>query len=83
MYTLSYDKTTGKVVSIIKANSAIPICEDNTDFQDFLKWNAEQETPLDLDSTIEPVVPEKARDLAKEIDDLKARVKVVETVAIK
>ena len=75
MYKLQYDDSTGKVSVIVKDTlTFIPLCAENTDFQDFLKWNSEQETPLDLNSTIEVVPPEPARDLAKEIDDLKAQV---------
>ena len=74
MYQLIYDFQTGQVSSIQNGNMSIPLCEGNSDYQDFLKWNSEQETPLDLNSTIEVVPPEPARDLAKEIDDLKAQV---------
>jgi hypothetical protein len=58
MYTLNYDTITGKVCSIQKGNMSIPICEENMDFQDFLKWNAEQAVPLDLNSTITPTPPQ-------------------------
>jgi hypothetical protein len=83
MYELIYDSN-GKVSTVKKiiADSPIPItmfipiCEGNSDYQDFLKWNKEQESPLDLNSTIEIVPIEPARDLAKEIDELKAQAKV-------
>lgn len=55
-YLLYYDQT-GKVSSIQKDNMSIPVAEDNTDYQAFLKWNAQQETPLDLTSTITPPGP--------------------------
>lgn len=74
MYQLTYNMITGKVAGLIKNGSAIPLCEANTDYQDFLKWNSEQLKPLDLNSTIEVVKPEPARDLAKELDELKAQV---------
>ena len=51
MYTLNYDFNTGKVSSIQKDNMSIPIAEGNSDFRKFLIWNAEQATPLDLNST--------------------------------
>jgi len=76
MYKLSYDAMTGKVSCIIRLsdNASIPLCEGNSDFQDFLKWNSKQPTPLDLNSTIPVIPPEPVRDLAKEMDELKARV---------
>ena len=74
MYKLNYDPQTGKVSSIQNGNMSIPLCPDNTDYQQFLIWNKAQKTPLDLKSTIAPVVPEPARDLAKEIDVLYAQV---------
>lgn len=73
MYTLNYD-IQGKISSIQKDNMSIPLAEDNSDFQQFLEWNAEQDVPLDLDSTIEVVPPVPARDLAKEIDDMKVKI---------
>lgn len=41
----------GKVTHIIRESDggSIPVDPKNTDFQEFLRWNAEQETPLDLD----------------------------------
>uniref|UniRef100_A0A6M3K6Q7 Uncharacterized protein n=1 Tax=viral metagenome TaxID=1070528 RepID=A0A6M3K6Q7_9ZZZZ len=57
MYRLAYCE--GKVHSVIREDgSCIPLVEGNTDFQDFLKWNSEQEVPLDLNSTIKVVPPE-------------------------
>jgi hypothetical protein len=73
MYKLCYDLT-GQVSGINKDGAFIPLCEGNTDYQTFLKWNSEQEVPLDLKSTIPVIPPEKSRDLAKEIDTLKAQV---------
>lgn len=52
MYKLNYDTQTGKVSSIQKDNMSIPLAEGNADYQQFLEWNAQQETPLDLTSTI-------------------------------
>jgi len=50
MYQLNYDNMTGKVGSIkrLSDSASIPLCEDNTDFQTFLEWNAGQTTPLDI-----------------------------------
>ena len=53
MYELVYDSTTGKVIGLVKNGSSIPFSEMNPDYQEFLSWNKVQETPLDLNSTIE------------------------------
>lgn len=39
----------GKVTHIIRESDGgcIPVDPKNVDFQEFLRWNAEQETPLD------------------------------------
>lgn len=81
MYKLLYNLQTGQLSCIVRLsdNACIPLCKDNIDYQEFLKWNKAQETPLDLNSTIEPVKPEPVRDLARELDDLKAKVAVLET----
>jgi len=55
MYKLNYFQ--GKVSSIQLGNMSIPLAEGNTDFQAFLEWNAQQATPLDLNSTIPVVIP--------------------------
>lgn len=57
MYELTYNLITGKVSGIkrLSDNTHIPICEGNSDYWKFIKWNSEQEVPLDLNSTIEPV----------------------------
>lgn len=64
MYTLIYDDLTGKIYAIRKGDTTFAINPNNADFQDFLVWNAEQKTPLDLDSTIEVevVVPPPSAD---------------------
>jgi hypothetical protein len=51
---------TGKVVGVkrVEDSASIPICVDNTDYKNFLKWNGEQEVPLDLDSVIVPDSPD-------------------------
>ena len=51
MYELIYGDD-GKVSVIKKGLSYIPICDANADYQEFLEWNKEQKTPLDLKSTI-------------------------------
>lgn len=56
MYKLIYGDT-GKVECINTGNLIIPIALDNADFQQFLEWNAKQAAPLNLNSTIEVVVP--------------------------
>ena len=78
MYILDY--AYGKVSCIrrLSDNAGIPISEGNTDYQDFLKWNSEQEVPLDLKSTIEVPKPEPARDIASEVTTIDERVTVLE-----
>ena len=73
MYILCYDYLTGKVLAIqrLSDNAFIPLCEGNSDYQAFLKWNAEQKTPLDLESTIPVIPPVPARDLLAEIEVMK------------
>lgn len=63
MYELFYSPMNGKVSGIRRLgdNASIPLDERNADFHDFLKWNLEQEIPLDLNSTIEPDIPEPVR----------------------
>ena len=80
-YKLVYDTITGTVKGICRLDdmAGIPLCEDNADYQDFLKWNATQPKPLDLKSTIEPTKPTPTRDLAQEIDELKAKVAILES----
>ena len=58
MYKLLYDQGSGKVSCIMRGNDSIPICEDNTDYQEFLEWNKEQKVPLDLKSIYEPTLAE-------------------------
>lgn len=79
MYKLHYG-IGSKVGCIIRLSDGanIPLCEANADYQAFLKWNRKQQIPLDLNSTIEPAKPEPARDLAKEIDDLKYKLETTE-----
>ena len=75
MYKLNY-YIDGKVIGIIRESdgACIPICEGNTDYKDFLIWNAEQHPPLDLNSTIPVIPPAPARDLAAEITALQKQV---------
>ena len=70
MYKLIYnDRNT--VGSIQKGNMSIPICEDNTDYQEFIEWNKEQEVPLDLNSVYTPTEAEvKAKTNAEAIAKL-------------
>jgi len=58
VYELNYSKETGKVDTIQHGIDTIPLAEGNTDYQAFLACNAKQDVPLDLDSTIEVIVPE-------------------------
>ena len=48
MYKLFNDIVTGKLACIIRLsdNTSIPLNPDNTDYQAYLKWVAEGNTPL-------------------------------------
>ena len=61
MYILNYDLN-GKpstITKIIKEGEGVSFAiNDNlSEFQEFLKWNKAQKTPLDLNSTIEVIKP--------------------------
>jgi hypothetical protein len=46
MYKLLKDNVTNQVCAILKDGStSIPICDDNTDYQAYLAWVAEGNTP--------------------------------------
>ena len=60
MYKLIYDMM-GKPNTIQYGDKSIPLCPDNTDYQEFLTWNSEQAIPLDLNSTIEISTPQPPR----------------------
>ena len=50
IYKLKNDKDTGELVTIMKEGVRfIPIDEANTDYQEYLKWVAEGNTPEDAD----------------------------------
>ena len=54
MYKLQKDSLSGKIVSIGFVDNpliSIPINEDNTDYQEYLKWVAEGNTPEPADET--------------------------------
>jgi len=76
MYKIIYDFD-GTPACIQKGNMSIPLCPDNTDYQQFLEWNKTADKPLDLESMIPVVVPEKSRDLAKEIDAIKTTLTMI------
>jgi len=46
-------KSENKVCAILRLldNASIPICADNTDYQAYLKWVAEGNTPLPAEGT--------------------------------
>jgi len=51
MYKLIKSPTTGEInaVTIVGQNISIPFDPDNTDYQTYLKWLAEGNTPLPAD----------------------------------
>ena len=79
MYKINYSPIDGKVSSIQKDdNMSIPIEPMNTDFQQFIEWNAKQKTPLDYETPIavEPQEPAETLEekIAKEVaKQLKAK----------
>jgi len=51
MYRLNKDRRTGEFCSVNRTNAdgtetSIPLVDDNTDYQAYLKWVAEGNTPL-------------------------------------
>lgn len=78
-YKPSYDVRTGQLNCIIRLNdnASIPLCEDNMDYQQYLKEvPVKDRLPLEDKSVI--VIPVPPRDLAKEIDELKLKVAELE-----
>lgn len=68
MYQLIYADHDG-TVSGIKRNSdgaSIPLAEDNMDYQAFLVWNAEQATPLDLNSISQEMLDLRDAQIARQ-----------------
>jgi len=54
MYKLIKDKRTNEVcaIEVIGMNTSIPLNSDNTDYQAYLKWLEEGNTPLPAEETI-------------------------------
>jgi thiamine pyrophosphokinase len=52
MYQLIYSPEDGTVSGIkrLSDGASIPLTEGNSDYQEFLEWNAEQAVPLNLNS---------------------------------
>ena len=78
MYELLYDKLTGKVYGVKNGVISFGLTEGNIDYQDFLKWNKVQKTPLDLKSTVPIVSPLPVGTVDQRIDKLEARVAILE-----
>lgn len=85
MYQLIYSHQDGKVAGIkrLSDGASIPLAEGNMDYQAFLVWNAEQATPLDLNSISQAILDANAaRLLAQQkkaqsfIDNLPSRAAV-------
>lgn len=60
MYKLEYSTTDGKVGSIrrLHDNASIPISEDNSDYQEFVKWNTAQAIPLNMTDKSQAILDE-------------------------
>lgn len=68
MYQLFYSPIDG-TVSSIKRNSdgaLIPLADGNTDYQEFLEWNAQQAVPLDLSSVSQEILDANAAMIARQ-----------------
>jgi hypothetical protein len=54
MYKLYLSPRTGEIVNVVirlSDNTCIPFAEDNTDYQQYLKWLEEGNTPLPADES--------------------------------
>jgi hypothetical protein len=51
MYKLQKDRLDNKIVSVLRIEdgASIPFAPDNTDYQAYLKWISEGNTPLPAD----------------------------------
>jgi len=78
IYKICYDYLTGKPSTISSDGASIPICEANADYQEFLRWNEKQKTPLDLKSIVPIVSPLPVGTVDQRIDKLEARVAILE-----
>jgi hypothetical protein len=47
---ISFNQTSSSSVIRLSDGAAIPFCESNTDYQEYLKWLAEGNEPLPPDS---------------------------------
>ena len=68
MYKINYDFQ-GNPSSIQNDNMSIPICGDNTDFQEFLKWNKTGKLDYETPIAVEPPAPVETLEekIAKEV----------------
>ena len=57
-YKLLFDEKTGKPRGVRRLldKADIPLAPGNSDFREFLEWNAAQAVPLDLDGVDQPTV---------------------------
>lgn len=53
LYTIAYEAQTGKAIAVKKNGQTIPLDPNNSNYQEFLAWNAQQSVPLKLD----PIAP--------------------------
>lgn len=68
MYSLTYNRINGTVSGIkrLSDGASIPLAEGNTDYQEFLEWNAQQAVPLDLNSISQDILDANAARAARQ-----------------
>ena len=68
MYQLIYSHIDGTVSGIkrLSDGASIPLAESNTDYQEFLEWNAQQAVPLDLSSVSQEILDANAAMIARQ-----------------
>jgi hypothetical protein len=66
MYQLIYSRIDGTVSGIkrLSDGASIPLAEGNTNYQEFLEWNAQQAVPLDLNSISQEILDANAARVA-------------------
>ena len=75
MYKINYNPITGEVSSIQKGNLSFETNYKNSDFRDFLAWNAKQEIQLNWKTPIHVEKPAPEPTQTEKIAALEAMVK--------